>query len=112
MAKKAEAYGLPTLTFSSAARVLGVDEADFIRWVLTEIKPSPSRWSEWTKPEDAKGWQPLPERLIRLYLMKQRGEPALAVASPPHGGISTSPKPATRKVQGRRALRRPKKARG
>lgn len=64
MAKKSEDYGLPLLTFATAAQALGITEADFTRWLLEDVKPSPSRWSEWTK-----GQRPLPERLIRLYLV-------------------------------------------
>lgn len=77
MARKAESYGLPELTFKAAADTLGITEADFIEWLLVEVKPSPARWTEWTK-----GTRHLPERLIRLYI-KTKGESAArrAIAS-------------------------------
>jgi hypothetical protein len=58
-------YGLPTLTFQEAARVLGIDHHDFSRWVWENagIK-RPNRFGEWRD-----GKRPVPEALIRLYLM-------------------------------------------
>lgn len=79
MAKKAESYGLPELTFATAAATLGIAEAAFIEWLLVEVKPSHPRWHEWTQ-----GKRPLPERIIRLYL-KKKGDGALRLA------ISASP---------------------
>lgn len=75
VAKKAEGYGLPELTFATAAATLGITEAAFIEWLLVTVKPSHPRWHEWTM-----GKRPLPERLIRLYL-KTKGETAVRLAS-------------------------------
>ena len=64
-------YGLPPLTFAEAARLVGISEGDFIRWVLETIKPSSSQWNMWTTT-NPKTWRPLPDALLRLYLARLR----------------------------------------
>jgi hypothetical protein len=60
-------YGLAPLSFEEAARLLGIPEEDFVKWLLVKVRPSPPRWTEWTAEEERRR-RPLPEILLRLYL--------------------------------------------
>lgn len=93
-------YGLPTLTFAQAARVLGIREGEFKTWVMERVNPSKGQWSEWSS-----GARPVPEKLLRLYLVCERGERVAAVP-PPQGGLVEPPTVPDRAVEGRRPQKR------
>jgi hypothetical protein len=80
-------YGLPPLTFDEAARVLGTTRGELMAWVMERMAPSPQRWSEWTG-----GKRPLPERLIRLYLV-WAGKPLADVRRAPIARKELRPTP-------------------
>lgn len=80
-------YGLPPLTFEEAAALFQVDVGAFMIWVMETVKPSPSRWSEWTEKR-----RPLPERLIRLYLMTRAARAGPPTTKPPERLTMERPK--------------------
>jgi hypothetical protein len=73
MGRPEKDYGLPRLTFEEAARLLGVTVGHFMEWALATARPSDGRWSKWKHDRE-----PLPESIVRLYLMthakKARGK--------------------------------------
>lgn len=82
MAKKKEYFGLPDLTIEEAAFVLGVDTGEFIRWLLDAVRPSPSEWTRWNLPPNRKWHRPLPEWIIRLYLVNKMRKTVPSLSPP------------------------------
>jgi hypothetical protein len=67
MARRSEKdYGLPRLTLVEAARVLSIPEGEFWIWLNETLRPSEPRSSKWRNDKE-----PLPEAIIRLYLMRR-----------------------------------------
>jgi len=77
-------YGLPPLTITEAARLLGIRPAEFEDWLVT-VPHSKSMWTAWHKT----GVSPV---LLQLYLTQQRGLAPPTGAPPPQesqGAAST-----------------------
>ena len=67
-------YGLPPLTITEAARLLGIRPAEFEDWLVT-VPHSKSMWTAWHKT----GVSPV---LLQLYLTQQKG-PVPTTGAPP-----------------------------
>jgi hypothetical protein len=74
MPKKKREFKLPRLTISEAARLLNVDHDAFAFWAFKKLLPMSAselrRWSNEAESEDRDKVRPLPEELLRLYLME------------------------------------------
>jgi hypothetical protein len=78
MPRQKRDFGLPRLTVQSAARLLRVPVPVFKVWVFEQCAPSSGEWSRWnneTDTDNANKSRPLPEAVIRLWLMEHRRGP-------------------------------------
>jgi hypothetical protein len=83
LSRSEKKYGLVPLTFTEAARVLGISEPELEVFVMKTIRPGSDRWTKWSK-----GTLPLPEVVIRLYLTWLR---TLAPTPTPHEAAAPPP---------------------
>ncbi len=67
-------FKMPRLTVSEAARLLNVDREAFELWAYKKCRPVSAtelrRWSNEGESDDRNKVRPLPEELIRLYLIE------------------------------------------
>lgn len=75
MPKRTRDFKLPRLTISEAARLLNVEDRDaFELWAYKKLLPMSAtelrRWRNESETTDRDKARPLPEDLIRLYLME------------------------------------------
>lgn len=74
MPKKKRDFKLPRLTISAAARLLDVDRDAFELWAYKKLQPMSAselrRWSNEAESGDRDKVRPLPEELLRAYLME------------------------------------------
>ena len=75
MPRQKRDFGLPRLTVQGAAHLLRVPIPVFRLWAFERCAPSKGEWSRWnndTDTDNANKSRPLPEAIIRLYLMEHR----------------------------------------
>lgn len=78
-----------------AAYLLGVERAEFVRWLFDTWKPKPGEWSRWES-----GKRPLPEVILRLFAYTIEEYRGRQIAGAPPGppmlklGAPPSPDPA------------------